>query len=78
MRTSLEELYTQYETSIEKQKKTIEENRRRLKANGAEIRDERPLRDHQERDVVTNYHVRQILSLRVDLLESLKILKKGE
>ena len=55
-----------------------EENRRRLKANGAEIRDERPLRDPQERDVVTNYHVRQILSLRVDLLESLKILKKGE
>lgn len=55
-----------------------EENRRRLKANGAEIRDERLLRDPQERDVVTNYHVRQILSLRVDLLESLKILKKGE
>lgn len=30
MRTSLEELYTQYESSIEKQKKTIEENRHRL------------------------------------------------
>ncbi len=31
MRTSLEELYTQYELSIEKQKKTIEENRIKLK-----------------------------------------------
>ena len=31
MRTSLEELYTQYEPSIEKQKKTIEENRIKLK-----------------------------------------------
>lgn len=54
------------------------ENRRRLKACGAEIRDKRPLKDPQERDVVTNYHVRQILNLRVDLLESLRILKKGE
>ena len=31
MRTSLEELYSQYEHSIELQKKTIEENRNRLK-----------------------------------------------
>ena len=31
MRTSLEELYTQYEHSIEKQKRTIEENRQKLK-----------------------------------------------
>ena len=31
MRTSLEELYTQYEHSIAKQKSTIEENRRKLK-----------------------------------------------
>lgn len=55
-----------------------EENRRRLKASGAVIRDKRPLKNPQERDVVTNYHVRQILSLRVDLLETLRILKKGE
>ena len=55
-----------------------EENRRRLKASGAEIRDMRQLKHPQERDVVTNYHVRQILSLRVDLLEVLKTLKKGD
>lgn len=30
MRTSLEELYKQYEHSIEKQKKTIAENRQKL------------------------------------------------
>ena len=53
-----------------------EENRRRLKACGANIRDSRPLKNPQERDMVTNYHVRQILSLRVDLLEILKTLKK--
>lgn len=55
-----------------------EENRCRLKACGADIRDTRPLKNPQERDVVTNYHVRQILSLRVDLLEVLKTLKKGD
>ena len=55
-----------------------DENRRRLKASGADIRDTRPLKNPQERDMVTNYHVRQILSLRVDLLEVLKTLKKGE
>ncbi len=49
-----------------------EENRRRLKACGAQIRDNRPLKNPQERDMVTNYHVRQILSLRLDLLETLK------
>jgi hypothetical protein len=53
-----------------------EENRRRLKACGAEIRDNRPLKNPQERDMVTNYHVRPILSLRLDLLEILKTLKK--
>ena len=31
MRTSLEDLYKQYEYSIEKQKKTIAENRQKLK-----------------------------------------------
>lgn len=55
-----------------------EENRRRLKASGANIRDTRPLKNPQERDMVTNYHVRQILSLRVDLLDTLKLLKKGD
>lgn len=49
-----------------------EENRRRLAANGAQIRDCRPLDSVQERDVVTNYHVSQILTLRRELLDALK------
>ena len=48
-----------------------EENRRRLAACGAEIRDRRPLDSVMELDVVTNYHVRQILALRRELLEAL-------
>ena len=48
------------------------ENRRRLEACGAHIRDQRPLDSVLERDVVTNYHVRQILRLRRELLDSLK------
>ena len=55
-----------------------DENRRRLKACGAEIRDSRILKNPQERDVVTNYHVRQILGLRLELLEALKMLKKED
>lgn len=49
-----------------------EENRRRLVACGANIRDQRPLDSVLERDVVTNYHVRQILKLRQEILEALK------
>ena len=49
-----------------------EENRRRLMACGASIRDERPLDSVMEKDVVTNYHVRQILRLRRELLDALK------
>ena len=52
-----------------------DENRLRLKNAGADIRDKRPLKNPQERDMVVNYHVRQILSLRADLLEALKKLK---
>lgn len=55
-----------------------DENRLRLKASGARIQDTRILKNPQERDMVTNYHVRQILSLRLDLLEALKLLKKEE
>jgi len=51
-----------------------DENRQRLKHAGAEIRDTRPLKNPQERDVVTNYHVRQILLRREELLE---LLQKG-
>lgn len=49
-----------------------EENRRRLTACGANIRDTRPLDSVMERDVVTNYHVGQILTLRRELLDALK------
>ncbi len=49
-----------------------EENRRRLAACGADIRDDRPLDAVQERDVVTNYHVSQILTIRRELLEVLE------
>lgn len=48
-----------------------DENRRRLQKCGANIRDHRPLDSVTERDVVTNYHVRQILTLRRDLLDVL-------
>ncbi len=48
-----------------------EENRARLKKCGAEIRDSRVLEGVTERDVVTNYHVAQILKLRRELLKAL-------
>ena len=48
-----------------------EENRRRLAAAGAEIRDGRPLDSVMELDVVTNYHVGQLLTLRQELLQEL-------
>ena len=49
-----------------------EENRQRLISCGARIRDERVLDSVLERDVVTNYHVRQILRLRRELLAALE------
>ncbi len=49
-----------------------EENRTRLTQCGATIRDERPLLDIQDVDIVTNYHVNQILNLRQELLDVLK------
>ena len=52
-----------------------EENRLRLKACGANIPQGRPLKNPQERDMVVNYHVRQILHLRADLLDALKKLE---
>ena len=48
-----------------------DESRRRLTACGAEIRDTRPLDAVTERDVVTNYHITQILRLRRELLDAL-------
>lgn len=49
-----------------------EESRRRLANCGANIKDTRPLDAVLERDVVTNYHVTQILRLRRELLDALK------
>lgn len=48
-----------------------QENRRRLAACGAKVTDTRPLDSVMEKDVVTNFHVAQILSIRRDLLETL-------
>lgn len=47
------------------------ESRRRLTSCGAEIRDLRPLDSVMELDVVTNYHVGRILSIRRELLDVL-------
>ena len=46
-----------------------DENRKRLESCGANIMDMRPLDAVTERDVVTNYHVSQILTLRRELLD---------
>lgn len=48
-----------------------EENRHRLLSSGAAIRDSRPLDSVMEADVVTNYHVGQVLTLRQALLQEL-------
>lgn len=48
------------------------ENRRALESCGANIQDKRLLDSVMERDVVTNYHIRQILRLRRELLDALK------
>ena len=49
-----------------------DENRRRLAACGASITDRRPLDSVTEKDIVTNYHVSQILTLQRELLETLR------
>ena len=47
------------------------ENRNALELSGAMIQDDRKMEDPTEADIVTNYHVRQILRLRQELLEAL-------
>jgi len=49
-----------------------EENRRALEECGAVILDQRPLENASERDVVMNYHIRQMLQLRKELLDVLQ------
>lgn len=48
-----------------------EENRQALMECGAVIKDTRPLIDPTEREIVVNYHVRQILRVRKDLANEL-------
>lgn len=55
-----------------------DENRLRLKACGANIQDKRTPKQPQERDMVTNYHVRQILHLRLDILGAIALLDKSK
>ena len=59
-------------SQVERPGRLNEENRRRLEKCGAVIRDQRPLDAVTERDVVTNYHVRQILTLRRELIQALE------
>lgn len=47
------------------------ENRQRLLDCGANIRDQRQLELLRENDVVMNYHIRQILNLRQELMDAL-------
>lgn len=47
------------------------ENRRKLRACGAQVTDDRELDSVMEKDVVTNFHVAQILKIRRELLETL-------
>ena len=48
-----------------------DQNRKRLKECGAEIKDERLIDVEQELDIITNYHVSQILTLRQELIDVL-------
>ena len=48
------------------------ENKEELEKTGAEIRDNRKQETVTERDIVTNYHIRQILKLRQELLDVLE------
>ena len=49
-----------------------DESRRKLAECGANITDRRELVERTERDIVTNYHVQQILKIRAELLEAMK------
>lgn len=49
-----------------------DENREQLLACGASIRDNRTAETLQEQDIITNYHVSELLTLRHELLDVLK------
>ena len=56
---------------MEKPGRLSKENRRKLRSCGAQIADSQGGGAIKERDIVTNYHVTQILKLRRELLEAL-------
>lgn len=47
-------------------------NKERLERNGAKIKDQRVLADPTELDIVTNFHVSQVLHLRRELINALR------
>ena len=47
-------------------------NKERLERNGAKIKDMRVLYEPSELDIITNYHVRQVLNLRRELINALR------
>ncbi len=51
-----------------------EGNKERLKKKGAVIRDQRVIDEMKELDIVTNYHVEQLLYLRLELMNELKVI----
>ena len=59
-------------SQLERPGRLNQENRRRLAACGAEVRDPRVLDSVMEVDVVTNFHVSRILSIRRELLDTLE------
>jgi len=50
--------------------------RRRLEENGADIRDYRKIIRYEEEDIITNYHVGQILDLRDNLMATIQAVVK--
>lgn len=51
-----------------------EKNRNSLEKNGAVIKDKRIIDETEEVDIITNYHVEQLLLLRLELISELKII----
>lgn len=57
---------------MEKPGRLTVENREKLKLNGATIKDSRVIDEMQITDIVTNYHIEQILKLRQELTDTIK------
>lgn len=63
---------------MEKHGKLSEENLNRLIKNGALIRDVTVTTQMTENDIITNYHVSQILNLRAELIEAIQRIKRNK